>query len=200
MTLISRKDFAELCGISKQAVAKMVKNGKLPITRDGLIDTGTDECLVYMKSKRVDISALAMRDPGPVSSSVSSAPPPRGARAQIPAGQVVGRQALELAKLEADTDYRRLQAAKLEGEMVSRDVFERRIWGPSETFCQRILSDGAKTITAKAVQMARSGYVKSDTGEEFTEAAIEETVRNEISTHIKAFVAAMTRSKQKEMK
>lgn len=200
MTLLSQKEFAEICGVSKAAVTKMVKSGKIPRTSDGLIDTGTDECLKYLKKKGVDISALAMRNDPPVPTCASIAPTHRTYRRQISPTDVIDRQVLEMAKLEADTDLTRLKAAKLEGEMVSRDVFERRIWGPSETFFQRILSDGAKTITIKAIQMARSGYDKSETGEEFTESEIELTVRAEISTHVKAFVAAMTRSKQKEVK
>lgn len=195
MTLLSKKEFAEVCGVSKQYIGKLVKNGKIPTTPDGYIDTGADECLTYMKSKGVNISELAMRDPAPVKSSTATMPPPRAPSA---AGRVVNRQELEMAKLEADTDYRRLQAAKLEGDMVSRDVFERRIWGPTETFCQRILSDGAKTIATKAIQMARAGYEKSDKGESFTEPEILQVVMGEISTHLKKFVDAMTRSKQKD--
>jgi phage terminase Nu1 subunit (DNA packaging protein) len=190
MRPITKTDLSRLSGVSQAAVSKAVRQGKLPVLPDGTIDADAPECIAYIsarddrkkspqkKTKKKKAARVAPKPPQPMPDVFDS-------DGEI--GVATRKLAMELQRLSEQTQNMMLKNAQLEGKLVSRDVFESRIWNPTETFLARLLSDGVKTIVAKIMPMARNGETRQN---------CEIAVRKEISSLVKSFKAAMTRSKK----
>jgi hypothetical protein len=190
MRPITKTDLSRLAGVSQAAVSKAVRQGKIPVLPDGTIDADAPECVAYIaarsdrkkppqkKAKKKKAARLAPKAPPPMPNVFDS-------DGEI--GVATRKLAMELQRLSEQTQNMMLKNAQLEGKLVSRDVFESRIWNPTETFLSRLLSDGVKTIVAKIMPMARNGESRQN---------CEIAVRKELSSLVKSFKAAMTRSKK----
>jgi phage terminase Nu1 subunit (DNA packaging protein) len=187
---ITKTDLARLAGVSQAAVSKAVRQGKVPVLPDGSIDADSPECMAYMSSRTNRKNPpLEKQEKTKAASATKNVPPsmPSIFDPNDEIGIAARKLAMELQRLSEQTQNMMLKNAQLEGKLVSRDVFESRIWNPTETFLARLLSDGVKTIVAKIMPMARNGESRQN---------CEIAVRKELSSLVKSFKAAMTRSKK----
>ena len=167
---ITKAELAQIAGVSKPAISKMVRQGKLPVGEDGRIDMEHPDCIEYLerhqrapekpknkkpsKPKTSDRrAALAARRSSGGEKQTPS--PGRGVSATI--SDVASRRDIEMKKLAADLQYRELKNAQMEGRLVAREAMIRGVWNPLETFLVRLLSDGAKSITARVYPVGKAG-------------------------------------------
>lgn len=186
---MTKKDFADIADVSKAAVSKAIRAGKIPVSDDGTIDVDAAECKAYISARRDKNKrqkSKSKQKPTKLKTSIK--------RGDVQSdcdidkiGVATRKLALELQKLSEHTRNMMLKNSQLEGLLVSRDVFEFRIWNPLETFFNRLLNDGVKTIVANLWPMAQSGETRQSG---------EEVARKELSSHIKKLKMAMTRAKK----
>jgi phage terminase Nu1 subunit (DNA packaging protein) len=187
---ITKTDLARLAGVSQAAVSKAVRQGKVPVLPDGSIDADAPECIAYISARDDRKKPTQEKTKKKKPARVETKSPPTMPNVFDPNDEIgiaARKLAMELQRLSEQTQNMMLKNAQLEGKLVSRDVFETRIWNPTETFLARLLSDGVKTIVAKIMPMARNGETRQN---------CEIAVRKEISSLVKSFKAAMTRSKR----
>ena len=189
MRPITKTDLSRLAGVSQAAVSKAVRQGKLPVLPDGTIDADAPECVAYISARddRKKPPQKKAKKNKPARVAPKAPPMPNVFDSDGEIGVATRKLAMELQRLSEQTQNMMLKNAQLEGKLVSRDVFESRIWNPTETFLARLLSDGVKTIVAKIMPMARNGETRQN---------CEIAVRKELSSLVKSFKAAMTRSKK----
>lgn len=146
---LKKKEFADLAGVSQPAISKLIRKGSIPVTSGKKIDIEDLTVKAYLKTKGIDLSAPKPKPP--------NRPPPanQGGRPRSPGRDE--RDNLELKKLAADTQFREVRTAQMEGRLVAREAMVSGVWNPLETFLTRLLSDGAKTIAAKVYPIGRSG-------------------------------------------
>jgi phage terminase Nu1 subunit (DNA packaging protein) len=187
---ITKTDLARLSGVSQAAVSKAVRHGKVPVLPDGSIDADSPECIAYISS-RTNRKNKPREKQKKTNTYIDTKNVPPSMPSIFDPNDEIGiaakKLAMELQRLSEQTQNMMLKNAQLEGKLVSRDVFESRIWNPTETFLSRLLSDGVKTIVAKIMPMARNGESRQN---------CEIAVRKELSSLVKSFKAAMTRSKK----
>ena len=187
---ITKTDLARLAGVSQAAISKAVRHGKIPVLTDGSIDADAPECVSYISAKSGRKKQPYKKNKNLKPTSVSEDVTHQVHNIFDPDDEIgiaARKLAMELQRLSEQTQNMMLKNAQLEGKLVSRDVFESRIWNPTETFLSRLLSDGVKTIVAKIMPMARNGESRQN---------CEIAVRKELSSLVKSFKAAMTRSKK----
>jgi len=178
MKLVSKKDFAELAGVSRPAISKAVRQGRIPVTADGAIDADAKECKAYLSAKSKRVKAKAKR------------PRPKKKPTAPKVDEVASaadRLTLERRKLAAQTQQIELKNAQIEGRLVAREVMISGVWNPLETFLVRILTDGAKTMAATVHPL-----VKSDGTREEVEVAL----RQELTS----FIVPLKESIQRALK
>jgi len=199
MNLVSKKDFAELAGISKPAVSKMVRIGKIPVTDDGKINIDDTVCREYLKTKGANLDTEKKKPESPgnraamfarrkkqgKSIDLKSEPDKRKKGKTL--SDVMSRRDLEMQKLAAQAQNLELKNAQIEGRLVSREAMVRGVWNPLETFLVRILTDGVKTMASTVHPL-----VKSDGTREEVELAL----RSELTS----FIQPLKESIQKALK
>jgi phage terminase Nu1 subunit (DNA packaging protein) len=201
MKSVTKKEFADLAGVSKAAISQMVKAGRIPVTSDGRIDVDLPECRDYLGKKGVTLPS-----PSPPHPSVDEKPSGRAAmfarrsrkklsekptenKTGKTVSEVMTRRDMEFKKLAAQTQNLELKNAHAEGRLVSRDAMVRGVFNPLETFLVRLLTDGAKTLAAKVYPVGKSGGT-------IEEAEIE--ARLQLTTLVKPLRAKMRKSLKME--
>jgi hypothetical protein len=119
-------EFAELCGVSKQAVSKAVQKGRLPIGEDGKIDPSHPDCVAYREKHKtvaapplLEHTTLDERDQFLAGASSPSPPPP-----QSSGGRGISRRDLELRKLEQQGDNLELKNKQLRGVLANVKFYD----------------------------------------------------------------------------
>lgn len=154
--IVTQKEFAEMVGVSKQAIGKLIRKGNIPVDDRRRIDTEDEICQRYLK-KKAAAPGFKPRTPPPE----DDLPP--------------DRTQLELRKLAADAQYRELKNAQMEGRLVAREAVISGVWNPIETFLVRILSDGAKTISKTVFHLVKSNGTREE---------VELAIRDELTSFI----------------
>jgi len=174
----TKAELAQLAGVSKPAISKMVRQGKIPVEEDGRIDLEHPDCVEYLirhtdgaakkptkkprkrpgkvpsQDRRAALAARRLSGGGP-SVKQDKTKDGRGVSATI--SDVASRREIEMKKLAADLQFRELKNAQMEGRLVAREAMIRGVWNPIETFLVRLLSDGAKSLTARVYPYGKAG-------------------------------------------
>jgi hypothetical protein len=189
--IVTQKEFAEMAGVSPPAISKLIRYGKIPVTERKRIDLEAPECIAYLKSKGVADGETSAKEGAPKEPATGRAAmmakrrkSPGGATSKKPGGKpgkpgvtksdVMSRRDVEMRKLIADAEYREVKSAKEKGLLVSREVMDRGVWKPLETFLVRILSDGAKTIANTVYSLGKAGATREE---------LEVAIREELTSY-----------------
>jgi hypothetical protein len=195
MGRVSKKDFADLAGVSKAAVSKAIRENRIPVLPDGTIDAEAPECGAYIAAKKERSKkkkpSKAKKKPGPKKKSAprgrpSIDRPPFPLPSEDDISSAMDKLVLERRKLAAQAQQLELKNAQIEGRLVAREIMIRGVWNPLETFLVRLLTDGAKTITSTAFSLVRSGLEAEERGEKgVAREEVEVAIREEISSLVK---------------
>lgn len=172
------QEFADMAGVSRQAIWKAVKKGTL-IETNGKIDENSPQAQAYLnpqlnpRGKPFEGPSVAppaqqaQRQPDP------DAPPPFRSKAE-----------LEIHRLQQQIVSLKLRNQEALGHLIPREKVERLIFQPISTAHQRILTDGAKSIAAYVHPMVLGGSTVED---------VEAYIRKQISGFIRAAKRQMTK-------
>jgi phage terminase Nu1 subunit (DNA packaging protein) len=195
MGRVSKKDFADLAGVSKAAVSKAIRENRIPVLPDGTIDADAPECGAYIAAKKerskTKKPGKAKKKPGLKKKSAprgrpSVDRPPFPLPDEDDISSAMDKLALERRKLAAQAQQLELKNAQIEGRLVAREIMIRGVWNPLETFLVRLLTDGSKTVTSTAFSLIRSGLEAEERGEKgVAREEVEVAIREEISSLVK---------------
>jgi hypothetical protein len=170
MGVVSKRDFAELAGISPSAVSKLIARGRLPVSGGG-IDTDDNDVQSYLAKKGINPGAKPKKTKRPSRKGRGRPTPPD----DVDISGLVDKDTLTRRKLAAQAQQIELKNAQIEGRLVAREVMIRGVWNPLETFLVRILTDGAKTMASTVYPLAKSGGTREE---------IEVAIRSELTSFI----------------
>lgn len=180
--IVSKSEFARLCGRSPAAISNAVKRGTLKECLYGTkIDAEHEEAIKYLSSRPNTPTKINKKSTNPSGraaakekkkrekpvdpNEITEIPEDIEAFADMTIREVIERFGTEsrfvdflsaIQKIEIINE-KRLKNAEKEGTLVARDVVHLGIIEPINTAHEKMLSDGAKTIARRTTAMHDSG-------------------------------------------
>ena len=164
--MIPISEFAERAGVSRQAVYKAIKAGKLKRV-DGKIDETDELSAEYMKGSNPSV-------PRQVSARSSTAQP----------AALTGRAAIDAEKAKQQAIHWQLRNAKDRGSLIDRELVAKAI-EITDSEHRRLLSDGAQTIARVVYDLVKTDATKED---------VIEAIRAELSGALKSWKRQISRT------
>lgn len=177
MRVISKKEFANLCGKSSAHVSMWLKRGHL-VETDGGIDIdhelskqriAGEECPGAPKHKVIKPPKKEPIEPNDTGESVA-----------------MRKRYLEVKKLEVTIEGERIKNQRISGELVSRELIRRTVFSPIETLFQELLQVFPRSIS----EILQQDFLGGATVEEGTE-KVKQSISAYISRAKKLMVQAL---------
>ena len=180
---IGKKDFADLAGVSPQAITKNTKEGKVleHSVVNGKIDLSTPGVAQYLASKEKDVPEFKNGPAFTMEVGVGDETP-TGEFMHMTVAEVTARLGsdknfksfLDARKTIADIAIKDLQAAEKRGELIPRQTVKTFIFGALEQCNHRLLRDLPKT----AIQRLSAHFESGGSEEEATRILLEMVSKN----------------------
>lgn len=207
MNLVTKIEFAELCGVSPPAISQAIRNGKLSkALKDRKIDMDHPSAVSYMRSSRrvPNSNGRKGRDaepepgrPGPkirrVVEGLEGLPEDIRKMADWSLRELVEMFGTDIGFVEWLNATRKLEQihetriknAEKEGVLVRRDLVREGVLVPIDVAHKKLLSGGARSISRRVDAMVKSGREVEE---------IEDFIRERISSFIKGAKERATRT------
>jgi len=166
--LISIAEFANRAGVSRQAIYKAIKSGKLPGAEGGKLDERNRLCVEYLSGSNPSV-------PRQING---------GSKPGVVQQAAPGRAAVDLEKAKQQAIHWQIRNQKERGALIDRELVARSI-EITDSEHKKLLSDGAQTIAKHAYDLVKTGATKEE---------IIEAVRDEISGALKSWKRQITRT------
>lgn len=163
--MLSIAQFANQAGVSRQAVYKAIKNGKLE-AQDGKIDENNPLAAEYRSNQNPSVPRQ-----------VASLPNQGG-------GTVMNRAAVDMEKAKQQAIHWQLRNQEKRGSLIDRNLVLKSVEITDEEH-HRLLADGAKTITKTIYDLALSGASLEECVEAF---------RKEVSLFLRSWKEKLART------
>lgn len=202
-TTVNRARFAALAMVSKPAITKAVREGRLLLTEGGRIDIEDSRSIEYLSKHVGREDSASIRESAPSIQARGKSAKKKLAKKKLakkklakkkPAKKTTTakenaaaikklteeervRQSIEMKKLEGQALAIKLKNDETVGKIIPRDLVRRAILEPLETEQVRLLSDGSSSIVALLFPAIRGNCTPEEA---------EKIVRDQLSTFIKA--------------
>jgi len=164
-------EFAKMAGVSRPAIYKAIKSGRLPPLVDGQLDPSCPDSRWFLEGHDV-------RPDGGEAGAV-----PEEADPEATESGITTRSEVELRKTEAQAKHWELKNARERGELIDRELVAKAI-EITDSEHRRLLADGAQTIAKVTHDLVRTDATKEE---------VIEAVREEISGFLKSWKRQIAR-------
>jgi hypothetical protein len=166
--MISISEFANRAGVSRQAVYKAIKSGKLPPASNGKLDENNNLCVEYLSGSNPSV-------PRQVTASSSRS---------VVQQSATGRAAVDLEKAKQQAIHWQLRNQKERGSLIDRELVAKSI-EITDSEHKKLLADGAQTIAKTVHDLVKTGATRED---------VVEAIRSELSGALKSWKRQITRT------
>jgi hypothetical protein len=156
--LVTYQEFADVCGKSRQAIAKAVKTGRLEDAGDRKIDTESELAKMYSESNQHNTGGV------------------RKSKKNIPQAGTMDRASLENERLRQQIIKLDLENNIKIGKHVPRNLVEEYVIAPINELFIKIIADLPRTLLIEIKQAINAGM---------TDGEIEQKIKTHLESYIK---------------
>jgi hypothetical protein len=165
-------ELAEKAAVSRQAVHKAIRKGRLPEPIDGKLDIGHPDALAFLERHHAQPA-----ESGDARAKTSSSSPRKTT--------TPSRSEAEIRKIEAQAFHVELKNRERIGELCRREDVERGLVNPIVTTFVRLMSDTAKSMAGQIVPLVNGGATTEE---------IEDFIREQHASVLKNLKKKMARA------